>query len=79
MQFAVWQELRLASGNDILCHCTIEKGRKIYHYYSLGIMIPINAIIIPFILIFRKIGILNTRIGIILAFIVTNLAFSILS
>lgn len=21
----------------------IEKGRKIYHYYSLGIMIPINA------------------------------------
>ena len=55
----------------------IEKGRKIYHYYSLGIMIPINAIIIPFILIFRKIGILNTRIGIILAFIVTNLAFSI--
>lgn len=40
-------------------------------------MIPINAIIIPFILIFRKIGILNTRTGIILAFIVTNLAFSI--
>ena len=40
-------------------------------------MIPINAIIIPFILIFRSVGILNTRVGIILAFIVTNLAFSI--
>lgn len=55
----------------------LSKGKKLYHYFSLGIMIPINAIIIPFILIFRKIDILNTRQGIILAFIVTNLAFSI--
>lgn len=55
----------------------VWKQKGIYNYYSLGIMIPINAIIIPFILIFRKVGILNTRVGIILAFIVTNLAFSI--
>lgn len=55
----------------------LSKGKKLYHYFSLGIMIPINAIIIPFILIFQKIDILNTRQGIILAFIVTNLAFSI--
>lgn len=55
----------------------ISTGRKIYHYFSLGIMIPINAIIIPFILIFRRIDLLNTRQGIILAFVVTNLAFSI--
>ena len=31
----------------------VWKNRGLYHYYSLGIMIPINAIIIPFILIFR--------------------------
>lgn len=55
----------------------IDKGKMIYHYYSVGIMIPINAIIIPFILIFRKIGVINTRLGIILAFTVTNLAFSV--
>ena len=55
----------------------VWKNRGLYHYYSLGIMIPINAIIIPFILIFRRVGILNTRVGVILAFIVTNLAFSI--
>ena len=55
----------------------VWKSKRVYNYYSLGIMIPINAIIIPFILIFRSVGILNTRGGIILAFIVTNLAFSI--
>lgn len=55
----------------------MTSGRKIYDYFSLGIMLPINAIIIPFILMFRRIGILNTRFGIILAFTVTNLAFSI--
>ena len=55
----------------------VWKNRGLYHYYSWGIMIPINAIIIPFILIFRRVGILNTRVGVILAFIVTNLAFSI--
>lgn len=55
----------------------VWKSKRVYNYYSLGIMIPINAIIIPFILIFRSVGILNTRVGIILAFIVTNLAFSI--
>lgn len=55
----------------------MSSGRKIYDYFSLGIMLPINAIIIPFILMFRRIGILNTKFGIILAFTVTNLAFSI--
>ena len=55
----------------------VWKNKSIYNYYSLGIMIPINAIIISFILIFRSVRILNTRAGIILAFIVTNLAFSI--
>lgn len=55
----------------------MSSGKVVYHYFSLGIMIPINAIIIPFILIFRKIALLNTRPGIILAFIVTNLAFSV--
>ncbi len=54
-----------------------SKSRATYLYFSIGIMIPVNAIIIPFILIFRNIGISNTRAGIILAFIVTNLAFSI--
>ena len=55
----------------------VKREERFITIILLGIMIPINAIIIPFILIFRKIEYWNTRIGIILAFIVTNLAFSI--
>ena len=48
-----------------------------YLYFTLGIMIPIPAIIIPLFIIIKKLGLHNTRTGIILIYVVINLSFSI--
>jgi raffinose/stachyose/melibiose transport system permease protein len=48
-----------------------------YLYFTLGIMIPVHTIIIPIFIMIRKMGLHNTRTGIILLYVVMNLSFSI--
>ena len=55
----------------------IARGNLLYVYFILGIMIPIQAILIPIFISMRNIGLLNTRVGIIIVYVVTNLSISI--
>lgn len=55
----------------------VKPSKLMYAYFSLGIMIPLHAVIIPLNIIYKQMGILNTRAGIIIAFIVSNVSFSI--
>ena len=52
-------------------------GKILYNFFALGIMIPIHAVIIPMLMILRRLGLVNTRLGIILAYTVAELSFSI--
>ena len=52
-------------------------GKYLYVYFSFGIMIPLLSVIIQLNVIFKQIGILNTRIGIITAFVVANVPLAI--
>ena len=55
----------------------IWKNRAAYQFFTLGIMIPMHAVIIPLLMIFRRLQLVNTRTGIILAYTVAELSFSI--
>jgi ABC-type glycerol-3-phosphate transport system permease component len=55
----------------------ISRGSLLYVYFILGIMIPVQAIMIPIFVSMRNFGLLNTRSGIILVYIVTSLSLSI--
>ena len=46
-------------------------------YFTIGIMIPFQAIVIPYIKIFRELNLYNTKLGVIVSFVSVNLAFSI--
>lgn len=46
-------------------------------YFTIGIMIPFQALVIPYIKIFREFNLYNTRLGVIMSFVSVNLAFSI--
>jgi len=59
-----------------LSKCT--RNRILHTYFITGIMIPIQAIIVPLFINIRNIGLGNTRAGIIIVYIVYNLSFSIL-
>jgi sugar permease (fragment) len=52
-------------------------SKILYNFFTLGIMIPIHAVIIPMLMILRRLGLVNTRLGIILAYTVAELSFSI--
>lgn len=52
-------------------------SKILYNFFALGIMIPIHAVIIPMLMILRRLGLVNTRLGIILAYTVAELSFSI--
>jgi sugar permease (fragment) len=52
-------------------------NKLLYNFFAIGIMIPIHAIIIPMLIIFRKLVLVNTRPGIIIAYTVAELSFSI--
>ncbi len=54
----------------------IRPSKSIYLFYTLGIMVPIHAVIIPFVLIIRSFGLINSRPGIILAYVTANISFS---
>lgn len=55
----------------------IARGSLLYVYFILGIMIPIQAILIPIFISMRNLQLLNTRLGIIIVYVVTNLSISI--
>jgi raffinose/stachyose/melibiose transport system permease protein len=53
------------------------KNPLLLAYFTLGIMIPLQAIVIPSFLIIRNIGLINTRTGLILVYTVSGLSFGI--
>jgi len=53
------------------------KNRLLFGYFTLGIMIPLQAIVIPSFLIIRNLGLINTRTGLILVYTVSGLSFGI--
>lgn len=55
----------------------VRPNKLLYLFFTLGIMIPIHSVIIPLIISLRNLGLVNTRPGIILAYVVSNLSFSI--
>lgn len=55
----------------------ISRSNLLYLYFLFGIMIPVQAILIPIFVTMRNIHLLNTRTGIIIVYIATHLSFSI--
>lgn len=55
----------------------VKQNMILSTYFTLGIMVPVHTIFLPIFLIVRNLGILNTRLSIILIFIATNLAMSV--
>jgi ABC-type glycerol-3-phosphate transport system permease component len=55
----------------------VRPNKWLYVYFSLGMMIPLQAVIIPLNIIFRNLHIVNTPAGLIVAYIISNLSFSI--
>lgn len=55
----------------------VRPNKWMYLFFTLGIMVPIHSVIIPLLIIIRSIGMVNTRQGIILAYVVSYLSFSI--
>lgn len=55
----------------------IAKSNLLYSYLILGIMIPVQAVIIPVFIKVRSMNLINSRFGIILVYIAVNLSISI--
>lgn len=55
----------------------VRPSKWMYLFFTLGIMVPVHSVIIPLLIFLRSLGMVNTRPGIILAYIVSNLSFSI--
>ncbi len=55
----------------------VSPNKWLYLFFTLGIMVPLHSIIIPLLIFIRALDIINTRQGIILAYVVSNLSFSI--
>jgi len=49
----------------------------LFTYFTMGIMIPLQAIVIPTFVIIKNMGLLNTRAGLILAYTTSGLSFGI--
>jgi raffinose/stachyose/melibiose transport system permease protein len=54
-----------------------KKGTLLYTYFIIGIMVPAQALLIPLFVTMRNLGLLNTRVGIVIIYIVTNISFAI--
>jgi len=54
----------------------INRSFLLYIFFTIGIMIPIHSVLIPLVTIIKSMGLLNTRLGLILAYIAGNLSFS---
>ena len=59
-----------------LAKCT--RGKVLYTYFIIGMMVPVQALIVPLFISIRQMSLSNTRTGIILVYAVTELAFAIL-
>ena len=55
----------------------ISPNKKLYAYFSFGILIPIHAVIIPLNILFNLLELGNGRTGLIIAFVVANLSLTI--
>jgi raffinose/stachyose/melibiose transport system permease protein len=55
----------------------VIRGKWLFAYFSLGIMVPIQALIIPLNIVLKNFGMLDSRAGIITAFVVSNISFSV--
>lgn len=55
----------------------MTKGSLLYTYLIMGMMVPVQAILIPIFISIRNMGLQNSRPGIILVYVTTNFAFSI--
>ncbi len=64
-----------AMGSYILTR--VQKSTLLSVYLSLGIMIPIHAMLIPSVIIFKHLHLQDTRISLILVYIATNISFSL--
>lgn len=54
------------------------KGREaIFNTFTVGILVPINALMVPYFLVVNKIGVYNTRFGLILVYAAVGLPLSI--
>jgi raffinose/stachyose/melibiose transport system permease protein len=55
----------------------VRPNKWLHLFFTLGIMVPIHSVIIPLLIFIRSLDMINTRQGIILAYVVSNLSFSI--
>ncbi|QTH43944.1 carbohydrate ABC transporter permease [Cohnella sp. LGH] len=54
-----------------------EKSGWLYAYFTLGIMIPVHAILIPSFLLLKQLHLLNSHFGLILIYVVSNLSLCV--
>ncbi len=59
----------------VLVH--VHPNKSLSLYFSFGLLIPIHAMIIPLNVLYRFMHIVNTRLGLIIAYTVSNLSLSI--
>lgn len=55
----------------------VKPNNLLYVYFTVGIMIPFHALLIPTFIFIRDAGLINKRIGLMLVYIATNMAMSI--
>lgn len=55
----------------------ISAGSFMYHYFLVGMLIPIQAIIIPLFIDVKTLGLNGTKTGLVLVYIVINMSFAI--
>ena len=60
-----------------LSKCVRRKGGFLYTYFILGMMIPVQAIAIPMFVHIKNFNLINTSPGIIITYVVIELAFAI--
>jgi raffinose/stachyose/melibiose transport system permease protein len=55
----------------------VKDSRLLYTFFTLGLMIPSLTILLPTFIMIRRLGLVNTRLGIVLVFIAFNIPLSI--
>jgi len=55
----------------------VWRNLALFSYFMIGIMVPIQALLIPTFMLMKNIGLLNTRIGLMAIYVAANLSLSI--
>lgn len=55
----------------------LMRANRLASFFSIGLMIPIHAMLIPNFLTIRNLGLMNTRTGIILVYMAANISFGV--